>query len=87
MGRMLVRTPMGLFKEEVITEVEVVASQLWIRCGLREARLRDKLVGLREEVIVEVVAEEEVDKDSMSVVVSSERGSSLSGKQCPEEGD
>ena len=64
----------------------MVAGQLWIGCRLREARLRNKLVGLREEVVVEVVAEEKVDKGSMSIVVSSKGSSSLSSKQCPEDG-
>lgn len=65
----------------------MVAGQLWIGCRLREARLRHKLVGLREEVVVEVVAEEKVDKGSMCIVVSSKGGSSLSSKQRPEDVD
>ena len=65
----------------------MVSGQLWIGCRLREARLRNKLVGLREEVVVEVVAEEKVDKGSMSIIISSKSGSSLSSKQRPKDGD
>ena len=65
----------------------MVAGQLWIGCRLREARLRNKLVGLREEIVVKVVAEEKVDKGSMSIIISSKSGSSLSSKQCPKDGD
>ena len=65
----------------------MVASQLWIGCRLGEVRLRDKFISLREEVIMDVVAEEKVDENGMRIVVSSERSSSLSSKQCPEEVD
>lgn len=65
----------------------MVAGELWVGCGLGEACLRNKLVSLREEVVVEVVAKEEVDKGSMSIVVSSKGGGPLSGKQCPKEVD
>ena len=65
----------------------MVAGQLWIGCRLREARLRNKLVGLREEIVVKVVAEEKVDKGSMSIIISSKSGSSLSSKQRPKDGD
>ena len=53
--RELVDIPNGLINEMAITKVEVVAGKLWIGCGLREARLQNKLVGVREEVVVEAV--------------------------------
>jgi hypothetical protein len=39
------------------TKIEVIASELGISSRLREVGLGDKLVGLREQIIMNIVAE------------------------------
>jgi hypothetical protein len=62
-------------------EVVEVAGELGVAGRLGEGRLGDELVGLVEQVVVEVVAQQQVDERRLEVLVVPERRRPVGGEQ------